>query len=47
MDIMTIEDILEQLDTIIEYLSEHSKCGSALYIANQLRDEIDDMLYDD
>ncbi len=40
MDNMTMEDILEQTETIIEYLSDCNKCESALYIATQLRDEI-------
>jgi hypothetical protein len=47
MNDMTVDEVLEHVDTIIDYLTYNNECESALYIANQLRDEIEDSLYDE
>lgn len=47
VDKLTVRDILEHLDIIIEYLTYNEACCSALDIALQLRDEIEETAYND
>lgn len=45
MDQMTTNDVLELLDTIIEYLTYHDDCCAALDIALELKEEIMESAY--
>ena len=47
MDNMTINDVLEHLDIIIDYLTYNQDCCTALDIALELKDEIMDSAYND
>jgi hypothetical protein len=47
MDRVTVRDVLDHLDTIIEYLTYHDDCCSALDIALELKEDIMDSAYND
>ncbi len=41
----TVDEVLECLDSVIEFLTDHDSCCSALEIAIELREEIIDTVY--
>lgn len=47
MNNTTINDVLEHLDIVIEYLTYYDNCCSSLDIALELREDILENAYDD